>query len=191
MHGTDKTSIIASQSIRSYFMKELIFERSKRRKREPTLHAHNAGCVLDPALVASNSLDRRSTTEIPQHQTPGRTNLQFRFNDQHPVRRSSGEIPNYGLSLQHVHAQDAGQFQVGHCRIHDFLRIRALRQVGFSHRRSAIARCISAVQMASHEERLSNLGRFQDQVGGSSPGASRIEGLSLGSRYVSPDQPRD
>ena len=56
-----------------------MFKRSKRRKREPILHAHNAGYMLDPALVASNSLDRRSTTEIPQHRTPGCTNLQFRF----------------------------------------------------------------------------------------------------------------
>ena len=67
----------------------------------------------------------------------GRDLDQCRGPDQHPVRRSSGEIPNYGLSLQHVHAQDAGQFQAGHCRIHDLLRIRALRQVGFSHGRSA------------------------------------------------------
>ena len=75
-----------------------MFERSKRRKREPTLHAHNAGCMLDPALVASNSLDRRSTTEIPQHRTPGCTNLQFCFNDHECMRKSKMRKTN-------VHAQ--------------------------------------------------------------------------------------
>ena len=79
-------SNIVNQSIDLVSEWHYIFERSKRRKRESTLHAHNAGCVLDPALVASNSLDRRSTTEIPLHRTPGCTNLQFRFNDQRWMR---------------------------------------------------------------------------------------------------------
>ena len=46
-------------------------------------------------------------------------------------------------------------------------------------------------QVAGDEERLSNLGRFQNQVGGSSPGSFGVEGLSLRSGHVSPDQSRD
>ena len=44
-------------------------------------------------LLLATSLERRSTAEIPQHQTPGRTNLQFDFDD-HSVRKEQTREQN-------------------------------------------------------------------------------------------------
>ena len=86
-HGYIRSFLHCSKTNESYINKQHITRLFAETMSKPSIwillvHAHNAGCVLDPALVASNFLDRRSTTEIPLHRTPGCTNLQFRFNDQ-------------------------------------------------------------------------------------------------------------
>ena len=82
------------------------------------MHAHNAGCMLDPALVASNPLDRRSTAEIPQPLTPRCTDLQFDFDDHdskkintsgHVAEKNDQTKPNYNMRST-VHSRGCSAF---------------------------------------------------------------------------------
>ena len=114
---------------------------------------------------------------------------QCQCQDQHHVGRSSVEISYHGLSLQHLHDEDARQLQDGVGGIHDLVWFSSMRSLGLRDRGCAIARGFSAVQMADHEERQPHVGRCEGQNGRSAARSSGTSWLPLGRWHDSPDQP--
>ena len=152
----------ASQRLRR--QQELAQKKGKKSARFVQLGAHNAcNIMLPPHIQQVGSGRGERSIMVLDHrdqrlQSPFQgwlldeilTNANARISITSDVRLLRS--PTTGISLQHLHDEDARQLQDGAGWIHDFLWLSSMRSLGLGDRGSAIARGFSAVQMADHEE---------------------------------------